>query len=236
MPVFSVFCHLSRHLVSGHIVFHQVSPSQLWSALISLSIYWHLEYLSRGLIFISPLHMSKPSQPPLSEEFRHRVQNYLGLISVIFKFWPSLTYRFWPSLGIGHVSVHQLWSSLSLPFVVISHMWSSLSCGHFSAYQLWSFFSNHNPLPIFFVDPSLLYQMAEGRRHVIGQSSRNCWQNSRAFLSEQVYVPSASLWHYQDLLWPFPIWDRLIKFSISVFSGLVLLLSLLLSQFSFVSS
>ena len=37
MPVSSVLCHLSSHLVSGHIVFHQVSPSQLWSASISLS-------------------------------------------------------------------------------------------------------------------------------------------------------------------------------------------------------
>ena len=61
MPMFSVFCHLSRHLVSCHILFHQVSPSQLWSASISLSIYCHLQYLSRGVIFISPLHMSNPS-------------------------------------------------------------------------------------------------------------------------------------------------------------------------------
>ena len=36
MPMFSVFCHLSCHLVSWHILFHQVSPSQLWSASISL--------------------------------------------------------------------------------------------------------------------------------------------------------------------------------------------------------
>ena len=73
MPVSSVLCHLCRHLVSGHIAFHQVSPSQLWSASIPLSIYRHLQYLSRGIIFISPLHMSKPSQLILSEEFRHRV-------------------------------------------------------------------------------------------------------------------------------------------------------------------
>ena len=53
MPVSSVLCHLSRHLVSGHIVFHQVSPSQIWSASISLSVYLHLQYLSRGVIFIS---------------------------------------------------------------------------------------------------------------------------------------------------------------------------------------
>ena len=71
MPVSSVLCYLSCHLVSGHIVFHQVSPSQLWSASILLSIYCHLQYLSRGIIFISPLNMSKPSQPLLSEEFRH---------------------------------------------------------------------------------------------------------------------------------------------------------------------
>ena len=31
MPMFSVFRHLSCHLVSGHILFHQVSPSQLSS-------------------------------------------------------------------------------------------------------------------------------------------------------------------------------------------------------------
>ena len=73
MPVSLVLCHLSRHRVSGRILFHQVSPSQLWSASISLSIYRHLQDLSRGIIFISPLHMSKPSQPLLSEEFRHRV-------------------------------------------------------------------------------------------------------------------------------------------------------------------
>ena len=73
MPVSSVLCHLSRHLVSGHIVCHQVSPSQLWSTSISLSIYRNLQYLSRGIIFISPLYVSKPSQPLLSEEFRHLV-------------------------------------------------------------------------------------------------------------------------------------------------------------------
>ena len=38
MPMCSVLCPLSRHLVSGHIPFHQVSPPQLWSASISLSI------------------------------------------------------------------------------------------------------------------------------------------------------------------------------------------------------
>ena len=36
--MFSVLCYLSCHLVSGHILFHKVSPSQRWSALISLSI------------------------------------------------------------------------------------------------------------------------------------------------------------------------------------------------------
>ena len=49
---------LSRHLVSCHIVFHQVSPSQLWPASISNSIYRHLQYLSRGIIFISPNHLN----------------------------------------------------------------------------------------------------------------------------------------------------------------------------------
>ena len=43
MPMFSVFCHLSNccHLVSCHILFHQVSPFQLWFASNSLSIYCH---------------------------------------------------------------------------------------------------------------------------------------------------------------------------------------------------
>ena len=31
-----------RHMLSGYILFHRVSPSQLWSASISLSIYCHL--------------------------------------------------------------------------------------------------------------------------------------------------------------------------------------------------
>ena len=73
MPVSSVLCHLSCHLVSGHIVFHQFSASQLWSASISLSVYLHLQYLPCGVIFISPLYMAEPSQPLLSEEFHHRV-------------------------------------------------------------------------------------------------------------------------------------------------------------------
>ena len=54
-----------------YILFHQVSPSQLWSASISLSIYCHLWYISCGLVVIPPLHMSKPSQHFLSEEFCH---------------------------------------------------------------------------------------------------------------------------------------------------------------------
>ena len=35
MPMFSVVCHFSRHLDSCHILFHEVSPSQLWSASIA---------------------------------------------------------------------------------------------------------------------------------------------------------------------------------------------------------
>ena len=42
MPMCSVFWHLSCHLVSCHILFHQVSPSQLWAASILLSTYCHL--------------------------------------------------------------------------------------------------------------------------------------------------------------------------------------------------
>ena len=39
MPMFSVFCHLSHHRTGfWPFLFHQVSPSQLWFASISLSI------------------------------------------------------------------------------------------------------------------------------------------------------------------------------------------------------
>ena len=57
MPVSSVLCHLSRHLLPGHIVFHQVSPSQLWSASISFSVYRYLQYLSRGIIYLAFAHV-----------------------------------------------------------------------------------------------------------------------------------------------------------------------------------
>ena len=70
MPVSSVLCHLCRLLVSGHIVSHQVSPSQ---PTIPLSVYHHLQDLSRGIIFISPSNMPIPYQHLLSEEFCHRV-------------------------------------------------------------------------------------------------------------------------------------------------------------------
>ena len=76
MPVSSVLCHLRHSVVIWFLAmssFTMVSPSQLWSASISLSVYLHLQYLSRGVIFISPLYMSEPSQTLLSEEFRHRV-------------------------------------------------------------------------------------------------------------------------------------------------------------------
>ena len=64
--MFSVFWHLSRHLVSGHILFHQVSPSQLWSASISLSIYmksvksflWPHLYLASAHICPNHLNLS----------------------------------------------------------------------------------------------------------------------------------------------------------------------------------
>ena len=78
MPMCSVFCHLSHHLVSCHVLFHQVSPSQLRSSSIPLSSYCHLLYVLRCLILISPFHMSKPSTSPLSEEFCHRV-HYVSL-------------------------------------------------------------------------------------------------------------------------------------------------------------
>ena len=91
MPVSSVLCPLCRHLVSGHIVSHQVSPSQLWSPTIPLSVYRHLQDLSRDIIFISPLNMSKPSQPLLSDEFRHRVHACLFQMST-FLTWSSLVF------------------------------------------------------------------------------------------------------------------------------------------------
>ena len=90
MPVSSVLCHLCRHLVSGHIVSHQVSPSQLWSPTIPLSVYRHLQDLSRGIIFISPLNMSKPSQPLLSEELRHRV--HACLFPDVYVTWSTLVF------------------------------------------------------------------------------------------------------------------------------------------------
>ena len=71
----NVFCLLSCQWSSGfwpYILFQQVSQSQLWSASISLSIYIYCHNvavdgsISRGLIFIPPMHMSNPSQPLLS--------------------------------------------------------------------------------------------------------------------------------------------------------------------------
>ena len=66
--MFSVFCNLSCHLLSSHFLFHQISTSQFCSASISLSIYRHLQYISRGLIYVPPLHMTNPSQPLLSDD------------------------------------------------------------------------------------------------------------------------------------------------------------------------
>ena len=53
MSMFSVFCHLSRHLVSGRILSRHVSPSQLWSASISLSI----DHLLSSVISFSWPHL-----------------------------------------------------------------------------------------------------------------------------------------------------------------------------------
>ena len=61
-------------------IFHRVSPPQLLSASISLSIYCNImQNLSCGLICISPLHMSIPSQPVLSEVRTSLTNNSLGL-------------------------------------------------------------------------------------------------------------------------------------------------------------
>ena len=58
----NVFCLLPSQLSSGFWQY-PLSPAS-----ISLSIYCHLQYLSRGLIFIWHLHMSKPSQLLHSEK------------------------------------------------------------------------------------------------------------------------------------------------------------------------
>ena len=75
MPVSSVLCHLSRHVVSGHIVYG-ISPGLAISALVCLDISFRLPASAISFSWrhlISPLYVSEPSQPLLSEEFRHRV-------------------------------------------------------------------------------------------------------------------------------------------------------------------
>ena len=57
MPMFSVFCHLSCHLVSYHILFHQVSPTQLLVCLDFRFPSNDLSYLSCSFSFIPPLHI-----------------------------------------------------------------------------------------------------------------------------------------------------------------------------------
>ena len=51
MRTFS-FCQLCCHLVSCHILFHQVSPSQFCSASIPLPVQCHMQHCSRGILFI----------------------------------------------------------------------------------------------------------------------------------------------------------------------------------------
>ena len=84
----SVFGPLPSQSSSGFWVYRlsPVLPSQLWSASISLSIYRLLIYniFPRGITFSSPLHMSEPSQPLLSKEFRHRVHVCLTWSCLVF--------------------------------------------------------------------------------------------------------------------------------------------------------
>ena len=109
--MYSVFRHLSRHLVSGHILFHQVSPSQLWFASISLSIYCIVKYISRGLIFISPVHMSYPNHLDLFS-----LRNYaIGFMCASFQMSTFLT-----------------WSSIVFP-LAHSNMLVSVVCNSLSS-------------------------------------------------------------------------------------------------------
>ena len=59
MPMFSVVCHLSRHLVSGHILFHVVSPSQLWSASIASAAICNIVFIESSLsdLCTCPIHL-----------------------------------------------------------------------------------------------------------------------------------------------------------------------------------
>ena len=56
------FCHLSRHLVSVHIIFHQVSPSQRWPASISFpyTVIWNtfLVASSSSRLYTCPNHLN----------------------------------------------------------------------------------------------------------------------------------------------------------------------------------
>ena len=85
------FCLLNCLLVSGHILHHQVSPSHLWSASISLSIYCHLKYLSGSLLFIPPRGRSAPVTPglrpgydlPATEKWANRRKNVRLVAEVV---------------------------------------------------------------------------------------------------------------------------------------------------------
>ena len=70
VPMCSIFCYLGCHLVCCHIPFHHFSfgmPRFLFPSTAICNIF------HTALIVIPLLHMSKPYQPLLSEEFSHRV-------------------------------------------------------------------------------------------------------------------------------------------------------------------
>ena len=62
LPTPVVFCHLSRHLVSVHIIFHQVSPSQRWSASIYVpyTVIWNIFLVasSSSRLYTCPNHLN----------------------------------------------------------------------------------------------------------------------------------------------------------------------------------
>ena len=114
MPMFSVFRHISRHLVSGDILFHRVSPSQLSSASILLPS----TVICNIFLVASPLsrfaRMSKPYQTLLSEEFCHRVEG--GLHVCLFPHYHMIKYCL-----SSCPPQHAHFSCVSFPFFLLSN-------------------------------------------------------------------------------------------------------------------
>ena len=106
MPMFSVFCHLCCHLISCHIVFHRVSPSQLWSA--SKNFTFHL--LSSVISF---------SWPHLYPAFR------MSLLSKIIRQLSRIVFSF-VYLTFGHVQF--TFSSMVLTFTLIVRRLNLQAC------------------------------------------------------------------------------------------------------------